>query len=115
MVPVEEHFQAAHVSRPNLGHHVFIVERHSVYMMEYYATGKRLPIEDGGQQIARVDLRVQGEPMRPVIYLISCALLFNVSLSAKHWHEDKKHWDKHSNEADHDDRGVNHHADSCYF
>ena len=53
--------------------------------------------------------------MRPVIYLMSCALLFNLPLTAKHWHENQKHWDKHSKEADQDDRRVNHHADSCYF
>jgi hypothetical protein len=53
--------------------------------------------------------------MRPVIYLISCTLLLNLPLTAKHWHEDQKHWDKHSREADEDDRRVNHHADSCYF
>src|SRR5437667_2513487 len=53
--------------------------------------------------------------MRSVIYLMSCALLFDLPLTAKHWHENQKHWDKHSKEADDDDRHVNHHADSCYF
>jgi len=70
---------------------------------------------DCGYQIAIVDSRAQGELMRPVICLISCGLLFNVPLIAKHWHEDQKHWNKHAKEADQDDRHENHHAEISYF
>lgn len=53
--------------------------------------------------------------MRPVFCLIFCGLLLNVPLTAKHRHENQKHWNKHAKHEVEEDRRVNHHAKSCYF
>jgi len=35
--------------------------------------------------------------------------------AAKHWHENDKHWNKHWEDRDDDDRRGDHHAAGCYF
>ena len=52
--------------------------------------------------------------MRPIISLITCGLLTIGSVSAKHWHEDEKHWQKHAESANDGDERK-HHAKACYF
>ena len=53
--------------------------------------------------------------MRLMIPVMLSGLLLSGPVWAKHWHDDDKHWNKHSRQADHDDRDFDHHADSCYF
>ena len=53
--------------------------------------------------------------MRLMIPVMLSGLLLSEPAWGKHWHEDDKHWNKHSGKADHDDRDFDHHADSCHF
>ena len=52
--------------------------------------------------------------MRPIIFLITSSLLTVGSISAKHWHEDEKHWKQHAAPG-HDDDAGKHHAKNCFF
>jgi hypothetical protein len=53
--------------------------------------------------------------MRLLTYVILSALLLNGPTWAKHWHEDKDHWNKHGKHDDDDDRDFDHHAGNCRF
>lgn len=56
--------------------------------------------------------------MRPLIGVLLLTLLPAASAAAKpkHWHEDDKHWNKHWQDRDDDDRdGDEHRAADCYF
>jgi hypothetical protein len=56
--------------------------------------------------------------MRLVISLISFGILVSGPVSAKHWHEDQKHWKEHAKYEDQDDPGFDHRdhgAKNCYF
>jgi hypothetical protein len=52
--------------------------------------------------------------MRSLSFLLLAALAWSAPASAKHWHDDEKHWKKHQNHED-DDRNFDHHAGGCYF
>jgi hypothetical protein len=52
--------------------------------------------------------------LTPCVLVLS--LVSAVPASAKHWHEDKKHWNEHRNGHDwNDDRRGDHHAARCFF
>src|SRR4051812_3478363 len=53
--------------------------------------------------------------MRPIIFLITSGLLTVGSISAKHWHEDQKHWNQHAAAASDDDDARRHRGKECYF
>jgi hypothetical protein len=56
--------------------------------------------------------------MRLVISLISVGILMSGAASAKHWHDDEKHWKEHAGHEDADNRGFDHRdhgAKSCFF
>ena len=53
--------------------------------------------------------------MRLLTYGILSVLLINGPTWAKHWHDDKDHWDKHGKHEDDDDRDFDHHAGNCRF
>ena len=56
--------------------------------------------------------------MRLRTTLITFGILACSSLSAKHWHENDKHWKEHATHEDQDDRGFDHRkhaAKNCYF
>ena len=51
--------------------------------------------------------------MRLAISLITLGILVSGPVSAKHWHENEKHWKAHAKHEDQDDR--DHRARDCYF
>src|SRR5262245_12979965 len=56
--------------------------------------------------------------MRLSILLITFGIITSGPVSAKHWHENEKHWKEHAKQEDQDDQGFhhrNHAARDCYF
>ena len=56
--------------------------------------------------------------MRLTIVVVTFGIMASGLASAKHWHEDQKHWNKHADHDDEDDRGFdrrNHTARGCYL
>src|SRR5207244_12309268 len=53
--------------------------------------------------------------MKLLTYGILSALLINEPTWAKHWHDDKDHWNKHGKHEDDDDRDFDHYAGGCRF
>jgi hypothetical protein len=55
--------------------------------------------------------------MRSLIPVMTVGFLLSASAwtKPKHWHEDDRHWNKHSHQGDDDDRDFDHRRDGCYF
>jgi hypothetical protein len=47
--------------------------------------------------------------------ILVVSVLSVTPVSAKHWHDDGKHWNKHKHRHDDDDRDVHHVVANCYF
>jgi len=53
--------------------------------------------------------------MRLTLGVLLLSLLPAAPAAANHWHENEKHWKKHRNAHDDDERDVDHDAANCYF
>jgi hypothetical protein len=53
--------------------------------------------------------------MKSTLGILLLSLLSAAPASAKHWHENEKHWNKHWDARDDDEPGRGHRSANCYF
>jgi hypothetical protein len=56
-----------------------------------------------------------GGDVRKTVCVLVLSVLIAAPAAAKHWHDEGKHWNKHRNGHDDDDRDFDHGAANCYF